>query len=241
MRSSNEIIADRILTLFLVSAAEKSGGISGNVKFQKLVFLSEWNLIKRSIKGLHFKFFAYRLGPFSKELLLDHQDLVAKGYLTGGFALKEKAMDLLDYVLAATSDLKTNAEVLESIQSTCAEYGKYNAPRLMNLVYKMEIEPHDWPGKSIQIGKMPSFLDILVPEVLELPKHFELPDYLLGDIAADFESRELSETEKAQLDKATFDNFATSLVPIMNPSQKEEARNFLSRSNAPAALISKFN
>lgn len=230
-----------MLALFLVSVAEEHGGISGNLKFQKLAFLSEWELIKKGIKALHLKFFKYKLGPYSKELMLDQQDLVEKGYLTGGYTLKEKATDLLDYVLSVTSDSDINKEAFRSVIETCEEYGKYNGLRLQRIVYDMKITPHDMPASTMKIVDIPTHVDIFVPEVLKLENELELPDFLLRDIAEEFEGRELTEAEKSKLDKETFDNLALSLLPRMNVSQKEEARDFLSRANAPQALIRKFS
>jgi len=240
MRSQEEILTDRVLSLFLLSSAG-CDGLYSNIKFQKLVFLSEWNLIKKDIKAFHFKFFRYRLGPFSKELLLDQQELTEKGYITGGLALKEKAVDLLEYVVAATKDIRTNQEVYNTIEATCTEYGKKTALSLMDLVYKMKIRPHDMPGEEMPIRKIPAFMDIFVPEVQQMSQQFELPEYLLNDIAEDFGSQGLSEAEKVQLDKRTVDKFATALIFTMSTPQKERARDVLRKSNASPELIRKFS
>ena len=240
MRANNEILIDRVLSLFIASIADENGGISGNLKFQKLTFLSEWELIKKGIKALHLKFFKYKLGPWSKDLMFDQQYLIEKGYLTGGFALKEKATCLLDYFLAVASDSAVNKEALGTIIDTCEGYGKYTGLQLQRIVYDMKIAPHDMPTSMLKIADIPAFVDIFVPEVLTLKRTLELPEFLLRDIAEDFEGKELSEAEKAKLDKESFDNLALSLIPGMNESQKEEARDFLTRANAPQDLIRKF-
>ena len=240
MRANNEVLIDRVLSLFISSVADENGGISGNLKFQKLTFLSEWALIKKGIKALHLKFFRYKWGPYSKELTLDQRYLMEKGYLTGGFVLKEKATDLLEYFLSAASDSEINKEVFRTIIGTCEEYGKYTGLRLQRIVYDMKITPHDMPTATLKIADIPAFVDIFVPEVLKLTHQLELPDFLLKDIAEDFEGRELSAAEKAKLDKEIFDNLAMNLAPRMNERQKEEAKDFLTRANAPQALIRKF-
>lgn len=240
MRANSEVLIDRVLSLLISSVADKNGGISGSLKFQKLTFLSEWELIQKGIKALHLKFFRYKWGPYSKELALDQRYLMENGYLSGGFVLKEKATGLLDYFLSVASENEVNKEVIRTIIGTCEEYGKYTGLRLQRIVYDMKITPHDMPSATLKIADIPAFVDIFVPEVLKLTRRLELPDFLLKDIAEDFEGRELSTAEKAKLDKETFDNLAINLAPRMNAQQKKEARDFLTRADAPQALIRKF-
>ena len=204
MRTSTEVLQDKLLLLYLVSSAKKYGFMEGNLKLQKLVFLSEWQLMSANLKALHFKYFRYRYGPFSKELLCDNEELKAGGYLTYQFNLTEKALDFLDYAIEPIVRHGGNAEIFDKINSTCAVYSKITGVRLIERVYRMEIIPYDMPGRVIKIRDIPAFIDILVPENFASRYALEVPAALMADIEEEFSGKELTqEEERAAIDRST--------------------------------------
>jgi uncharacterized protein YwgA len=204
MRTPIEVLQDKLLLLYLVSSVKKYGFMEGNLKLQKIVFLSEWQLMSNDIKALHFKYFRYRYGPFSKELLCDNQDLQTDGYLTHQFNLTEKAIDLLDYAIEPIMRYGANLEIFNKIDNICATYSKITGLRLTDKVYRMEIVPYDMPGKMIKIRDIPAFIDILVPENFGSRYVLEVPAALMADIEEEFSGKELTqEEERAAIDRST--------------------------------------
>jgi len=199
MRRNREIIQDKIMMLYLVSFVKNNHDIEGNLKFQKLFFLTEWKLMESDIKALNFKFFRYRHGPFSKELLCDYSELKEKKYLSSLFNLSEKAIDLLDYVLESIKDIGNNFKIIDNINETCSMYSKYSGLALTKKVYNMEIAPYDLPHKKMKIKDIPPFFDILVPENFKAGTKLEIPEFLMKDIEQEFKGVELTRREEQKL------------------------------------------
>lgn len=199
MRKKREIIQDKILLLYLVSFVKNNHDIEGNLKFQKLFFLTEWKLMESGIKALNFKFFRYLYGPFSKELLCDYNELKEKKYLSSLFNLSEKAIDLIDYIHESIKDIGNNSKIIDCMTKTCSVYSKYPGIALTNKVYDMEIEPYDMPDKKMKIKDIPHFFNILVPENFKAETKMEIPEFLIKDIEQEFKGVELTRSEKQKL------------------------------------------
>jgi uncharacterized protein YwgA len=199
MRLQTEIIQDRLLQLYLISSIQKNGFIDGNLKLQKLAFLLEWQLMLNNIKALHFKYFRYRYGPFSKELQSDNQNLQTEGYLTHQFNLTGKAVDLLEYVIEPIAKHGANQEIFNQLEDICVAEAKTSGSKLTDKVYRMEIVPHDMPGRPIKIRDIPAFVDILVPETFDSRYKLEIPADLIADIEEEFSGRTLTKKEEERL------------------------------------------
>ncbi len=199
MRKNREIIQDKIMMLYLVAIAKERHQIEGNLKFQKLFFLTEWELMESNIKAFNFKFFRYRFGPFSKELLCDYCDLKKAKYISSLFNLSEKANDLLDYVVESMKDVGNNSEIIDLMTDICNTYAKHAGEVLKRKVYNMEIKPYDFPNKKMKIKEIPTFFDILVPENFRSEKNLEFPDFLIQDLEEEFEGNELTKKEEQKL------------------------------------------
>ncbi|MFH2021730.1 MAG: hypothetical protein ABIJ33_00400 [Patescibacteria group bacterium] len=199
MRNVREIVQDKIMMLFLIALAKEKSQIDGNLKFQKLFFLTEWKLMESNIKAFNFKFFRYRFGPFSKELWCDYNSLKEKKYVNSSFNLSDKAVDLIDYVHNSIQDIENNSEIIGLMSEICDTYSKYGGRALTQKVYNMEIEPYDFPRTKMKIKDIPVFFDILVPENFSADKELRLPDFLIQDLEQEFKGHDLTEEEEGQL------------------------------------------
>lgn len=240
MRKKSEILIDKILLLYLFSVAEKTGGIDGRLKFQKLVFLSELKLLEKEIKSLHFKFFRHYFGPFSKELWIEYDDLKNKKLVNINYTLPEKTKYFLDYVTTILKEINCNIEIFNIINDTCRKYGRYSGRTLTNIVYKMEIIPHDLPGEKMKIKDIPSFFDILVPEFFESSWTLEIPEFLLKDIRSEFEMKDLKEDEIERLMEETEDRLIKEIKNKVGRYQKEAFIKSLEKEGASKKLLNKF-
>jgi len=184
MRSLKEQVVDKLFLLYTIKRTnELPVGISGNLKLQKLCFLGEWELMKSEAKGLHFKFFRYNNGPFSKDVAEDYKFLAQKRRVYGSiYQLTPDGEILLDSFLKSTRDISDNAIFFDILDKVIKKWGNYFGQALMNEVYKMKIKPHDYPDREMTIRDIPIHSDILVPEMWNnFVKLFDLPDDLVED------------------------------------------------------------
>jgi uncharacterized protein YwgA len=184
MRELKEQIIDNLLLLYIVNRTNELGNnIFGKTKLQKLCFLAEWQLMKHDMKGLHFNFFRYINGPFSKDLAKDYDFLVKNQNLyTYVFNLTADGKNILNAFLKCTRSISHNSNFFEILDSIIKKWGKYCGTDLMNFVYEMNIHPYDIPDREMKIREIPQYHDILVPEkYMRFKKQFNLPDEFVED------------------------------------------------------------
>jgi len=70
MRSFREILADRLLLLWLLYDAMKYKSF-GDTKAHKLAYLSEWSMVDNREKGFNYDFVKLPYGPYSEQLQKD--------------------------------------------------------------------------------------------------------------------------------------------------------------------------
>jgi uncharacterized protein YwgA len=187
MRSKQQKYWDRLVLLRLFQAVSKRSRVDGNLKAQKLVFLVELKAHRDGIKGAHYKFFRYQLGPFSADLANDVRRLEDLGLVTKSTrALTDRGRFLHDYVFGALqnagqdSDTKTTLGIVEQVAS---DYGQKSGKALMNLVYGLTVPVFDLGGRPKKVRDIPPFLDILNPVFTpELGEVQPLTDELMADI-----------------------------------------------------------
>ena len=189
MRTIEEQTIDRLLMLYMIQKViEFSFTVYGRLKFQKLSFHVESGLMKQNLKALHFKFFSYAHGPYSKDVSLDAKFLVEREFLRGDYpyAVTEMGKNLLSSFLTSSELPKCSSQLFEQIEITLKRWAKYDGSQLRDEVYKMRITPHDLPGRKMRIRNIPVYTDILVPEAYTAKQEFVLSDDLLEDFLYEF-------------------------------------------------------
>lgn len=221
MRLPEQIATDRVLLLYLMAGCNRSGAVDGRTKLQKLTFLSEAKLMEREIDALHYKFFRYQFGPFSKDLLNDYEDLYEKDFVSSNFTLKERADYLLDYVSDELRAYKNNKNVFETIDSVCQTYAKLSRQRLVEVVYAMRMEPNGMHGQ-MKIESMPAFTDILVPERFKGKSKFEIPTSLREDIQSELSGDILTPAEAKKVVSEAEQSLIAKIRERVGPKEKED-------------------
>lgn len=161
MLMPKERLVNLLLLLHLIKKANEEGVIEGLTKFQKLVFLSELEMIKQGHKGLSYTFIRLNYGAYSGQAKNDLEELQRNNLVTistsRGIFLTERGNEVLD----AASDLfEANVEILEDIQTICEEYAAVPWRVVMALVYKM---PHPLGRKkTIKAAEM---RQVLLPPI----------------------------------------------------------------------------
>ena len=180
MRTKKEIYIDYLLTLYLIRYSEENNyHIDGRLKFQKLMFISEINMLNKSEKGLHLKFFRYNYGPYSRELAEDYKELEKRDLITN-FKITSAGIEILNLLWEGVKGINKNRSIANELEKTVNHYGKYNGYALKDIVYKMKIKPHDMPGQELRIRNIPLFVDLIVPENFKTNVKFDMPDDVLG-------------------------------------------------------------
>lgn len=184
MRLLKEQVIDNLLLLHIVNQSHELGfEILGKLKLQKLLFLIEWALMKNGLKGLHYKFFRYNNGPFSKNLAIDYSFLVKNRNINSTQnILSDDGKNVLKVFLSYSEKEQTNSIFFKLFDTEIKKWGRFYGNQLMNLIYQMKIEAYDIPKKELKIKDIPTFCDILVPEAFTTFKtQFKLPDGCLED------------------------------------------------------------
>lgn len=188
MRNYEEQLVDRLFLLYIISKTnDLKGEILGATKLQKLCFLEELAFLKEEMSGLHFGFFRFKYGPFSKDLLQDHHFLMQKKHIYKSvYKLTPDGEILLDSFVERTRNLPNNIpffKILDNIlDNIMKKWGSYTGMELKDIVYKTEILLYGRSQKKIAIEDIPRYYDILVPEQFrDFDQQFLLPDELIED------------------------------------------------------------
>lgn len=175
MRTLKEQTIDQVLLLYLFFLGNEQGGMYGNLKHQKLTFIVEKELVDNKIKAVHFKFFSYNLGPYSKELAEDIKTLIGNGFITTSGKLTERGHSFLSQCKERIFGM--NEHIISLISQNVKKYARFDGKRLKSIVYGLKVRPHDLPYQELKVKDIPLFLDIFVPELFtDFELSFNLPE-----------------------------------------------------------------
>jgi hypothetical protein len=172
MRQAHHMTIDRALLLYLLHLAEPHG-IASDVKLQQLAFLCELQLFGKGLKGLHFEFFRYAYGAFSKDLDNDLLSLRRKERIEN-FSLTDKAEEVLKILPEAVEGIETNQRVVEILQAVTATYVPQDNSAIMQSVEAVEISTPEQPELKLAIRDISFHSTLLVPSRIEAPSEFSL-------------------------------------------------------------------
>lgn len=183
-------IVDRLLLLYLYSRVSEMSRITGDVKLQKLAFLSEKSMLEREAKGLTYKFFRWEHGPMSKEVYEDREFLEENNLVSDYTGeINREGREVLDQ---ARGILEANEDFIRDIDDVIDEYGQYSGAELKQIVYDVEVTPLT-TGRLLRVEDIPETTDIFFPIPDELAEErFEISEDWIStlDILMVGESRE---------------------------------------------------
>jgi uncharacterized protein YwgA len=133
------------------------------LKVQKLSFITEVYGLNEGLAAMHFKFFRYTHGPYSRELARDIDRLVEAEVLTASKRLTKKAEYIIDYLTDEAKQAQAGSAALATIEKVTTEFGKFSGLKLRDLVYKMTVPVYDLGGETMKVRDIETFTDILVP------------------------------------------------------------------------------
>lgn len=136
-RTSEEKTADRLLTLYLVKECYQSHRLRSlsETKLQKLVFLSEKELIDNRIKAFNYRFIKLLHPTFSPELRSDLTHLVKQRYLTAPWIGQTNRMRM---ILEDFSEvLRRNRRILKMIDNVLSTWANIRTNTLVNMVNRL--------------------------------------------------------------------------------------------------------
>lgn len=162
MRQPSQTFADLYATVYLLDCVNRTFGIDGNLKVQKLLFLHEFKGIQNRLKSNHYKYFRHNFGPYSKDLANDIIELEKLGFISGSSRrLSKRGKLFLEYFQPEVQ--MSLGESLHYAQEICQEYGKFSGPQLVNKVYRLSVPVYDFGGTSAVVKEIPTFTDIFDP------------------------------------------------------------------------------
>ena len=183
MRTPSQILVDRVLLLYILELAEPHGRLS-DVKLQQLCFLCELQTFAKGFKALHFEFFRFAYGAFSKELDNDLTSLRRKGRIenfTVSDQMKEEAIPLL---LRAIEGVEAYEQVREIIEAVVATYAPQDSGTITNSVEAVQLSTPQDPELKIPIRDIVFHTTLLVPHRIEVQAEFTIPPAIAGKLNA---------------------------------------------------------
>lgn len=182
MRKPHEITLDRALLLYILQLVE-SHGLMSDVKLQQLAFLCELKFFDQQLKALHFEFFRYAYGAFSKDLDNDLLWLRRRERLQN-FTVSEKAQDALKVLGETWEQDEVSRRVGETLQAVLSTYGPQDASAVTAAVEKVELSTPEQPLAAVRIGDISFHTTLLVPARIEAQDEFTLPPRMLARLNA---------------------------------------------------------
>jgi hypothetical protein len=173
VRTPNQITVDRALLLYILQLAEPHGLLS-DVKLQQLCFLCELQTFAKGLKALHFEFFRFAYGAFSKDLDNDLTSLRRKGRVenfTVSDQAKEEAIPLL---LKGIEEVETNEKIQGIIDAVVATYGLQDSSTITKSVESVQLSTPQDPERKIPIRDIVFHTTLLVPHRIEVQEEFML-------------------------------------------------------------------
>lgn len=183
MRTPNHLIIDRALLLYVLHEAEPYGLLS-DVKLQQLCFLCELQTFGKGLKGLHFEFFRFAYGAYSKDVDNDLLSLRRKGRVEN-FTLSDQAKEeVIPLLRKAIDGVEANERIKEIIDAVVATYGPQDTGAITASVEAVELSTPQQPDVKIPIRDIVFHTTLLVPERIEVQAEFILSPSLASKLNA---------------------------------------------------------
>jgi hypothetical protein len=183
MRKPQEMTVDRALLLYILHLAEPHG-LLNDVKLQQLCFLCELQLFGKGMKGLHFEFFRFAYGAFSKDLDNDLTSLRRKERVEN-FTLSDQAKEeVIPLLVKGFEGVEVNEKISEIIQAVVATYGPQDSSAIIKSVEAVELMTPQEPDAKIPIRDIVFHTTLLVPARIEVQSELMFPPQLLSKLNA---------------------------------------------------------
>jgi len=187
-------IINRFLTLYLIDNGFKKKQLRflSETKLQKLVFLSELDMLNKGVEGFNFYFLRLHYGPYSFELAKNKAQLIIAGFL------EEKALkptkDAAYLMEDFSAIIDRNEAAISKINAVNCSYAPLELDFLLNKVYGMT-----WKNATIHdLPQRTPMLYPLNPNALKVA--FDITDKELDDLVMNLEPDVCQEFDEAEND-----------------------------------------
>ncbi len=173
MRQAHHMTIDRALLLYILHLAEPHG-LLNDVRLQQLCFLCELQLFSKGFRTLHFEFFRFAYGAFSKDLDNDLLSLRRKERVEN-FSVAESVVDeVIPLITGSATAHEANQKSLEMIQAVVGTYGAQDTTQITKSVEDVELTTPERPDFKIPIRDIVFHTIMLVPHRIEVKEEFTL-------------------------------------------------------------------
>lgn len=134
-----ERVTNILLLLYLIERSSTKGKVEDELKLQKLVFLSQKELVERRLKAFSYNFFRWKKGPFSKHLRMDLNILIESHFLSsryGKIELTQRGKDLLN---DCENLLTENKQFLRFIDNVVSNFSGKSPEEIKDFVYDLQV------------------------------------------------------------------------------------------------------
>jgi hypothetical protein len=181
MRKPHEMTIDRAVLLYILHLAEPYG-LLNDVKLQQLCFLCELQLFGKGMKGLHFEFFRFAYGAFSKDLDNDVTSLRRKERIEN-FTLSDHAREeVIPLLVKGFEGVEVNEKISEIVQAVVATYGPQDSSAIIKSVEAVELVTPQEPDVKIPIRDIVFHTTLLVPARIEAQSELTVAPQLLAKL-----------------------------------------------------------
>ncbi|OGW66756.1 MAG: hypothetical protein A3H49_05075 [Nitrospirae bacterium RIFCSPLOWO2_02_FULL_62_14] len=182
MRKPDQITIDRALLVSLLHLAEPHG-LLNDVKLQQLAFLSELQMFNKGVKGLHWEFFRYAYGAFSKDLDNDLMSLRRKERVEN-FSVSEEAQAVVGLLQETSKGVEANEQVLGILEAVVTNYAPQDTGAITYSVEAVELSTPEQPDFKLAIRDISFHTTLLVPHRIEVKGEFSVPPAVLAKLNA---------------------------------------------------------
>jgi hypothetical protein len=173
VRTPDQITVDRALLLYILQLAEPHGLLS-DVKLQQLCFLCELQTFAKGLRALHFEFFRFAYGAFSKDLDNDLTSLRRKGQVEN-FTVSDRAKkEVIPLLLRGIEEAETNEKIKGIIDAVVATYGPQDSGTITKSVESVQLSTSHDPERKISIRDIVFHTTLLVPHRIEVQAELTL-------------------------------------------------------------------
>jgi len=157
---------NKIALLEVLEAAHNSGRkLVDNVAIQKLTFLAELQGRKVDLKSAYYRFFRFKHGPFSKELLNDVTYLERYGFIDPeNRELLDRGRYLIGYVQTEIEASELASQTLGIINEIAENWKDFKGWSIVDKVYELKVPVDGMGQQKMLVADIPLNTDILVPD-----------------------------------------------------------------------------
>ncbi len=173
MRQAHHMTIDRALLLYILHMTEPHG-LLNDVRLQQLCFLCELQLFSKGFRTLHFEFFRFAYGAFSKDLDNDLLSLRRKEKVENFSVAESVGEEIVPLITASAEGKEANQKSLELIQAVVGTYGPQDTTQITKSVEDVELTTPERPDFKIPIRDIVFHTTMLVPHRIDVKDEFTL-------------------------------------------------------------------